>query len=92
MDGDKAQYSCLMESLKRRRRLGPDELRLIAEHDSDEDHEGMTIEEEDFMDMELLDEGEEEDEEEQDEQRDQPTTSYRSKFSVHCSLEGGNLR
>ncbi|KAJ8349362.1 hypothetical protein SKAU_G00244920 [Synaphobranchus kaupii] len=53
MDVDADDYSCLLQSLKRRRALTSDELRVIAEHDMD-DHQGMHCVEEDALDAELL--------------------------------------
>ncbi|KAJ8381253.1 hypothetical protein SKAU_G00020310 [Synaphobranchus kaupii] len=72
MDVDADDYSCLLQSLKRRRALTSDELRVIAEHDMD-DHQGMHCVEEDALDAELLQaqvQTEELEEEEEDDEMD----------------------
>ncbi|XP_051508059.1 calcitonin gene-related peptide 2-like isoform X2 [Myxocyprinus asiaticus] len=51
MDRD---YGSLLSTLKRRRQLTADELRFIAEEDMA--HEGMSTQEEDLLDQELLQE------------------------------------
>ncbi|KAJ8346488.1 hypothetical protein SKAU_G00278890 [Synaphobranchus kaupii] len=73
MDVDADDYSCLLQSLRRRRALTSDELRVIAEHDMD-DHQGMHCVEEDALDAELLRAQVQTEELEEDDEMDYPAT------------------
>ncbi|XP_041961435.1 piggyBac transposable element-derived protein 4-like [Alosa sapidissima] len=73
MEGEKSQYAQLLGSLRGRRQLTAEELQVIGEHHL-EDHEGMDIEEEEYLDSQLLGD-EDEDDVEEEEESDLPSSS-----------------
>ncbi|KAJ8353459.1 hypothetical protein SKAU_G00210260 [Synaphobranchus kaupii] len=94
MDVDADDYSCLLQSLKRRRALTSDELRVIAEHDMD-DHQGMHCVEEDALDAELLQaqvQTEELEEEEEDDEMDCDLEPRRASEGRPLGLDLGSVR